>query len=56
MRHRQHGWYEVDILKDPSFTEFQINLDSDMKKVQSLWIGSKKKQVEPFTIEEEVYG
>ena len=42
MRHlRQTGWHEIDIFKDPSFAEFRATLDSEMKKNQSLGIGSK---------------
>jgi hypothetical protein len=54
MRHlRQTGWHEIDIFKDPSFAEFRATLDSEMKKTQSLGIGSKKRQAEPLTVEEE---
>ena len=55
MRHlRQAGWHDIDIFKDPSFAEFRATLDSEMKKTQSLGIGSKKRQAEPLTVEEEV--
>ena len=54
MRHlRETGRHDLDIFKDPSFAEFRATLDSEMKKVQSLGIGSKKKKAEPLTIEEE---
>ena len=54
MRHlRQAGWHDIDIFKDPSFAEFRATLDSEMKKTQSLGIGSKKRQAEPLTLEEE---
>ena len=50
MRHlRQAGCYEIDIFKDPSFAE-----SLEIKKIQSLEIGSKKKQAEPLTVEEEL--
>ena len=54
MRHLwQTGWHEIDIFKDPSFAEFRATLDSEMKKIQSLGIGSKERQAEPLTVEEE---
>ena len=43
----------VGIFQDPSFAEFRSTLDSEMKKIQSLGIGTKKKQAEPLTIDEE---
>ena len=57
MRHlRKTGWHELDIFKDPSFVEFRATLDSEMKKIQSLGIGSKKRQAEGLTVEEEELG
>ena len=54
MRHlRQHGWHAIDIFNDPSFAEFRATLDSEMKTVQSLGIGSKKKEAESLTVEDE---
>ena len=56
MRHlRETGWHELDIFKDPSFAEFRATLDSEMKKIQSLGIGSKKRQAEALTVEEELF-
>ena len=54
MRHlRQNGQPEIDFFKDPTFSDFRATLDSEMKRVQSKGIGSKKRQAEPLTVEEE---
>ena len=43
MRHlREYGRHELDIIKDPSFAEFRATLDTEMKRIQSLGIGTKK--------------
>ena len=50
MRHlRQTGWHEIDIFKDPSFVEFRATLDSEIKKIQSLGIGSKEASRAPHS-------
>ena len=54
MRHlKENGWHRLDIFQDPSFAEFRSTLDLEMKKIQSLGIGTKKKQAEHLTIDEE---
>ena len=54
MRHlRQNGKPEIDFFKDPTSSDFRATLDSEMKRIQSKWIGSKKRQAEPLTEEEE---
>ena len=54
MRHlRQNRQPEVDFFKDPTFSDFRATLDSEMKRIQSKGIGSKKRQAEPLTVEEE---
>ena len=50
---RQNGQPSLDIFKDPLFTEFRSTLDAEMKRLQQLGIGSKKRQAEPLTEEEE---
>ena len=49
---RQNGRPEVT-LKDPSYAEFRLSLDVEMKRLQSNGLGSKRKQAEPLTLEEE---
>ena len=44
---------EIDFFKDVAFTEFRATLDGEMKRLQSLGIGAKKRQAEPLTEEEE---
>ena len=46
---RSCGWTTVDFLADPEFMDFRATLDSEMKRLQSSGIGSKKKQAEPQT-------
>lgn len=54
MRHlRQNGQPEIDFFRDPTFSNFRATLDSEMKRIQSKGIGSKKRQAEPLTEEEE---
>ena len=43
----------TDIFKDSSFADFRATLDGEMKRLQSLGIGAKKRQAEPLTEEEE---
>ncbi len=50
---RQNGRPEVDFFKDPSFADFRLSLDAEMKRLQSNGLGSKRKQAEPLTLEEE---
>ena len=50
---RQNGRPEIDFFKDASFADFRASLDAEMKRLQSNGIGSKRKQAEPLTLEEE---
>ena len=50
---RQNGHLTLDIYKDSLFAEFRATLDAEMKRLQRLGIGSKTKQAEPLTEEEE---
>lgn len=38
---------------DTAFADFRINLDAEMKQLQRKGLGSKKRQAEPLTLEEE---
>ena len=54
MRHiRWNGKPHVDLFKDAKFADFRATLDAEMKRLQSLGIGSKKKRAEILTEEEE---
>ena len=54
IRHlRECGKHELDIFNDPAFAEFRATLDAEMKSIQSLGIGSKKRQAEPLADGEE---
>ena len=54
LRHlRENGQPGIDIFKDSSFSDFRSTLDGEMKRLQSLGIGVKKRQAEPLTEEEE---
>ena len=44
---------ELDIFKDQGFSEFRRTLDSEMKRLCSLGLGTTVKQAEPITNEEE---
>ena len=50
---RLHGHPILDIFKNSLFAEFRSTLDAEMKRLQGKGIGSKKKQAEPLTEEEE---
>ena len=50
---RSNGHPALDIFKDSRLAYFRSSLDSEMKRLQSLGIGSKKKQSEPLTTEVE---
>ena len=50
---KECGKHELDIFRDPAFAKLRATLDSEMKRVQSLGIGTKKRQAEPLTDEEE---
>lgn len=54
MRHlRCNGRPDVDFFRDIRFSEFRQSLDSEMKRLLSLGIKTKKKQAEVLTEEEE---
>ena len=50
---RENGRPEIDIFKDSNFTDFCATLDGEMKCLQSLGLGTKKRQAEPLTEAEE---
>ena len=50
---RSCGWPSVDFFADPEFMDFRATLDSEMKRLRSSVIGSKEKQAEPLTEQEE---
>ena len=50
---RINGMPEVDIFKDPGFSQFRMVLDAEMKHLQSAGIGSVHRKAEPITFEEE---
>ena len=54
LRHlRESGRPDIDIFKDSLFADFRATLDGEMKQLQSLGIGAKKRQAESLTEEEE---
>ena len=50
---RWNGWPSVDFFADIEFIDFRATLDAEMKRLQVKGIGSKKKQAEPLTEQEE---
>ena len=50
---RLNGHTELDFFKNPEFAVFKADLDAEMKCLQGLGIGSKRRQAEPLTVEEE---
>ena len=54
LRHlRENERPEIDIFKDTNFADFRATLDGEMKRLQSLGLGTKKRQAEPLTEAEE---
>ena len=50
MRHlRWNGRPDIDFFRDSQYGDFRQSLDAEMKRLQSLGIGSKKKQAEVLT-------
>ena len=47
------GQPELDFFKNPEFAEFRCDLDAEMKRLQRSGLGSKRRQAEPLTLEEE---
>ena len=50
---RCNGRPSIDIYKDAEFADFRSCLDSEMKRLQSSGLGSRKKKAEPLSLEEE---
>ena len=50
---RQSGKPQLDFFKDDVFAGFRSSLDGEMKRLQSKGIGSKSRQAEPLTVDEE---
>ena len=53
MRHIKQAGRVIDFFKDSSFTQFRASLDAEMKRLQSEGLGSRKRQAEIITEEEE---
>ena len=41
------------MFQDPAFAQFRSSLDAEMKRLQAKGLGSKQRQAEPITEEEE---
>ena len=52
-RHLRMSGRDIDLFKDTAFAPFQATLDGEMKCLQSVGLGSKKRQAEVITEEEE---
>ena len=50
---RQNGKPQVDFFKDDTFADFRSSLDGEMKRLQAKGVGSRGKQAEPLTADEE---
>ena len=50
---RCNGKPSIDIYKDAEFADFRSCLDSEMKRLQSSGLGSRKRKAEPLSLEEE---
>ena len=50
---RQNGKPEVDFFKERVYANFRSTLDSEMKRLKQAGMGSRKRQAEPLTGEEE---
>ena len=50
---RLNGQPEIDFFKLPDFAGFRADLDAEMKRLQRSGLGSKRRQAEPLTIDEE---
>lgn len=50
---RCNGQPDIDFFKDSLFSDFRRTLDSEMKRLQGTGLGSRKRQAEPLTTEEE---
>ena len=47
-RLKENGRPEIDIFKDTNFADFRATLDGEIKWLQSLGLGTKKRQAEPL--------
>ena len=52
-RHLRMNGKNINLLKDPEFTDMRVCLDSEMKRLQKSGLGSKTKKAEPLTVDEE---
>ena len=50
---RQNGKPEVDLLKEQCYADFRSTLDAEMRRLKRAGMGSRKRQAEPLTPEEE---
>ena len=50
---RNNGHPSMDIFKDEIFAEFRVTLDAEMKRLTAIGLGSKKRQAEPLSEENE---
>ena len=50
---RWNGWPSVDFFADTEFMDFRAVLDGEMKRLQAKGVGSKRKQAEPLSEQEE---
>ena len=50
---RCNGKPSIDIYKDAEFADFRSCLDSEMRRLQSSGLGSRKRKAEPLSLEEE---
>ena len=54
VRHvRSTSYPDLDLFQDSAFAEFKSSLDAEMKRLQAKGLGSKHRQAEPITEEEE---
>ena len=54
LRHMRGNGRQVDFFQDPGFSTFRASLDAEMKRLAREGVGSKKKQAEIITEEEEL--
>lgn len=48
-----NGWPSIDFFANAEFMNFRAILDGEMKRLQAQEVGSKRKQAEPLTEQEE---
>ena len=53
LRHMRENGRNIDLFNDPGFASFRASLDAEMKRISGAGIGSKKRQAEIITEEEE---